>query len=143
MLSFKPRPPVIHQTPSIRRTVYSPNKMLYSPPPSAPPMSGATQEHPQLPQGPAAGEDRRAGAAGPRVSREVIAETTRHGVVRYQLEARLAFCEIEAKSDPATARAYAKTLGEDARSKGFGLIATQGARPGGLIPRQFPRILVL
>jgi len=74
---------------------------------------------------------------------KVIAETTRHGVVRYELEARLAFCEIEAKSDPATARAYAKTLGEDARSKGLGLIATQGARPGGLIPRQFPRILVL
>jgi hypothetical protein len=32
-------------------------------------------------------------------------------------------CEVEAKTDPASARAHAKTLEEDARSKGFGLIA--------------------
>jgi len=87
-------------------------------------------EHPQLPQGPAAGEDRRAGAAGPRVSREVIAETIKHGVVRYELEARLALCEIEAKTDPATARAHAKTLEEEARSKGFGLIARKALALG-------------
>lgn len=55
--------------------------------------------------------------------KSIIGETNRHGIVRYQLEARLALCEVEARSDPATARAHAKTLEEEARSKGFGLIA--------------------
>jgi tetratricopeptide (TPR) repeat protein len=53
----------------------------------------------------------------------VIAETTKHGNVRFELEARLALCEVEAKTDPVAARAHAKTLEEQARSKGFGLIA--------------------
>jgi len=53
----------------------------------------------------------------------VIAETKKHSNLRYQLEARLALCEIEAKTDPASARAHAKTLEQEARSKGFGLIA--------------------
>jgi hypothetical protein len=50
--------------------------------------------------------------------------------VRYELEARLALCEIEAKTDPATARAHAKTLEEEARSKGFGLIARKALALG-------------
>jgi eukaryotic-like serine/threonine-protein kinase len=62
--------------------------------------------------------------------KNVIAEATKHGVVRYQLEARLALCEVEAKSDPATARAHAKTLEEEARSKGFGLIARKALAVG-------------
>ena len=44
----------------------------------------------------------------------VIAETTKHSNLRYQLEARLALCEIEAKTDPASARAHAKTLEQEA-----------------------------
>jgi len=53
----------------------------------------------------------------------VIAETRKRSNLRYQLEARLALCEIEARTDPASARAHARTLEQDARSKGFGLIA--------------------
>jgi hypothetical protein len=48
---------------------------------------------------------------------------TRHSNMRYQLEARLAFCEIEARSDPAAARADGQALEGEARSRGFGLIA--------------------
>jgi DNA-binding winged helix-turn-helix (wHTH) protein/tetratricopeptide (TPR) repeat protein len=55
--------------------------------------------------------------------KNVIAETTRHSNMRYQLEARLALCEIEARSDPAAARVDAKALEGEARSRGFGLIA--------------------
>jgi tetratricopeptide (TPR) repeat protein len=53
----------------------------------------------------------------------IIAETAKHGYVRYELEARLAFCEVEAKTDPAAARAHAKALEKQASPKGFGLIA--------------------
>jgi eukaryotic-like serine/threonine-protein kinase len=53
----------------------------------------------------------------------VIAETTKHSNVRYELEARLALCEVEAKTDPVAAHADAKTLEQEAKSKGFGLIA--------------------
>ena len=53
----------------------------------------------------------------------IIAETTKHSNVRYELEARLALCEVEAKTDPVTAHADAKTLEQEAKSKGFGLIA--------------------
>jgi eukaryotic-like serine/threonine-protein kinase len=53
----------------------------------------------------------------------VIAETSKDGNVRYELEARLALCEVEARTDPAAARAHAKTLEQQARSRGFGLIA--------------------
>jgi eukaryotic-like serine/threonine-protein kinase len=62
--------------------------------------------------------------------KSVITETSKHGVVRYQLEARLALCEVEAKSDPASARASAKTLEQEARSKGFGLIARKALAVG-------------
>jgi DNA-binding winged helix-turn-helix (wHTH) protein/TolB-like protein len=60
----------------------------------------------------------------------VIAQTTKHGNVRYEFEARLALCEVEAKTDPAAARAHAKTLEEQARSKGFALIARKAASVG-------------
>ncbi len=59
--------------------------------------------------------------------KNALAETVKHGVVRYQLEARLALCEVEAKTDPASARAHAKTLEADARSKDFGLIARKAS----------------
>jgi len=60
----------------------------------------------------------------------VIADTSKQGNVRYALEARLALCEVEAKTDPAAARAHAKTLEEQARSKGFGLIARKALTIG-------------
>jgi DNA-binding winged helix-turn-helix (wHTH) protein/tetratricopeptide (TPR) repeat protein/TolB-like protein len=53
----------------------------------------------------------------------VLAETGRTGFVRYQLEARLVWCEVESKVNPASARAHAKTLEADARTRGFGLFA--------------------
>ena len=60
----------------------------------------------------------------------VIAEARKHSNLRYQLEARLALCEIEAKTDPASARTHAKTLEQEARSKGFGLIARKALAVG-------------
>ena len=60
----------------------------------------------------------------------VIAETRKHSNLRYQLEARLALCEIEVKTDPGSARAHAKTLEQEARSKGFGLIARKALAVG-------------
>jgi DNA-binding winged helix-turn-helix (wHTH) protein/tetratricopeptide (TPR) repeat protein len=62
--------------------------------------------------------------------KKVLAEAGKRGVVRYELEARLALCEIEAKTDPSTARAHAKTLEAEARSKGFGLIARKALALG-------------
>jgi hypothetical protein len=53
-----------------------------------------------------------------------------HGNIRYQLEACLALCEVEAKTDPTGARARAHTLEEQARSKGFGLIARKALTIG-------------
>ena len=60
----------------------------------------------------------------------VIAEAGKHSNLRYQLEARLALCEIEAKTDPSAARAHARTLEQEARSKGFGLIARKALAVG-------------
>jgi DNA-binding winged helix-turn-helix (wHTH) protein/tetratricopeptide (TPR) repeat protein len=60
----------------------------------------------------------------------VIAETAKHNNVRYQLEARLAFCEVEAKTDPTSARADASALEKEAVSKGFGLIARKALAVG-------------
>jgi hypothetical protein len=59
---------------------------------------------------------------------DVIGRHVKHGNVRYEFEARLALCEVEAKTDPAAARA--KTLEEQARSKGFALIARKAASVG-------------
>jgi eukaryotic-like serine/threonine-protein kinase len=53
----------------------------------------------------------------------VIADSGKHDDVHYQLVARLALCEVEAKIDPATARAHAVTLEKQAGEKGFNLIA--------------------
>jgi DNA-binding winged helix-turn-helix (wHTH) protein/tetratricopeptide (TPR) repeat protein len=60
----------------------------------------------------------------------VIAETRMHSNLRYQLEARLALYEIEAKTDRTSARAHARTLEQEARSKGFGLIARKALAVG-------------
>jgi len=60
----------------------------------------------------------------------VIVEAGKHRNLRYQLEARLALCEIEAKTDPSSARAHAKALEQEARSKGFGLIARKALAVG-------------
>ena len=53
----------------------------------------------------------------------IIADSIRHDYVHYQLEARLALCEVEAGSDPNAARMHAKQLEQDARARGFALIA--------------------
>jgi DNA-binding winged helix-turn-helix (wHTH) protein/tetratricopeptide (TPR) repeat protein len=55
--------------------------------------------------------------------KKVIAESGQHSYIRYQLEARLAMCEVEARTDRAAARLHAKALQEEANSRGFGLIA--------------------
>jgi eukaryotic-like serine/threonine-protein kinase len=60
----------------------------------------------------------------------IVAQTTEHGNIRYELEARLALCQVETKTDPGAARAHAKTLEEQARSKGFALIARKAAGIG-------------
>ena len=60
----------------------------------------------------------------------VVAQTSEHGNIRYELEARLALCQVETKTDPIAARAHAKTLEEQARSKGFALIARKAAGIG-------------
>jgi len=60
----------------------------------------------------------------------VIAETGKYKFLRYQLEARLAMCEVEAKADPAAARVRAQALAHEAQSKGFGLIAHKALAVG-------------
>ncbi|MBZ5598609.1 MAG: winged helix-turn-helix domain-containing protein [Acidobacteriia bacterium] len=60
----------------------------------------------------------------------VLAETGKHNFIRYQLEARLAMCEVEAKANPASARIHAKALENEAKSKGFGLIARKALAVG-------------
>jgi DNA-binding winged helix-turn-helix (wHTH) protein/tetratricopeptide (TPR) repeat protein/TolB-like protein len=58
----------------------------------------------------------------------IIAETKKSGFVGYQLEARLAFAEIELKSAKNVgARAHLKALERDARERGFLLIANRAA----------------
>ena len=53
----------------------------------------------------------------------LIVQSGEHHYIQYQLQARLALCEVEAKTDPAQARVHAKALENDAASMGFGLIA--------------------
>jgi hypothetical protein len=55
--------------------------------------------------------------------RAVLADASKHNYVHYELEARLALCELEAKSNPAAARIHSKALQRDASAKGFGLVA--------------------
>jgi len=52
----------------------------------------------------------------------VLAEAQKHDYVHYELEARLALCELEAKTAPAVARAHELALEKDARERGFGMI---------------------
>jgi tetratricopeptide (TPR) repeat protein len=61
----------------------------------------------------------------------LIVETAQHKNVRYQLEGRLALCEIEAGADPVSARAHAKMLEQDAATRGFGWIARKAHAVGG------------
>jgi hypothetical protein len=53
----------------------------------------------------------------------VFADATKQGQTRFQLEARLALCELDAKTDPGAARVHSQALAKDARSKGFEQIA--------------------
>jgi DNA-binding winged helix-turn-helix (wHTH) protein/tetratricopeptide (TPR) repeat protein len=53
----------------------------------------------------------------------ILSEARRRGYFGIELEARLLMCEIEASNDPALARLRAKGLEDDARTRGFGLIA--------------------
>jgi DNA-binding winged helix-turn-helix (wHTH) protein/tetratricopeptide (TPR) repeat protein len=65
-----------------------------------------------------------------RVLRGAIAEMTKRGYVQYELEARLALCELDAKTDPAAGRAHGQVLAKDARAKGFILIARKALALG-------------
>jgi len=58
--------------------------------------------------------------------RAVLADATKHHYVHYELEARLALCEVEARTNPAAARIHGKALQKDASAKGFGLVARKG-----------------
>jgi tetratricopeptide (TPR) repeat protein len=58
-----------------------------------------------------------------RILEAAIADSGKHNYVHYQLEARLALCEVEAKGEPAAAQLHAKALEKDAQARGFSLIA--------------------
>jgi len=60
----------------------------------------------------------------------VVADTSKDSSIRYQLEARLALCEVEAKTAPASARLHAKALEQEARGKGFAMIARKASAIG-------------
>jgi predicted negative regulator of RcsB-dependent stress response len=67
----------------------------------------------------------------------IIAETKKSGFYGYQLKARLALAEVEWQSGKAaTAHAHLKTLQQEARERGFLLIADKAAN---LFVRQPPR----
>ena len=53
----------------------------------------------------------------------IVSKARRRGYFGVELDARLLICEIEASSNLALARLHAKTLEDDARSRGFQLIA--------------------
>jgi DNA-binding winged helix-turn-helix (wHTH) protein/tetratricopeptide (TPR) repeat protein len=53
----------------------------------------------------------------------IVAEAGRRGYFGVELEARLLMCEVEARNDPALVRLHAKVLADDARVRGFELIA--------------------
>lgn len=57
----------------------------------------------------------------------VLAEAQKHNYVHYELEARLALCEIEAKTDRSAARAHEMALEKQAQARGFGMIARKSA----------------
>jgi DNA-binding winged helix-turn-helix (wHTH) protein/tetratricopeptide (TPR) repeat protein len=53
----------------------------------------------------------------------IASEAKRRGYFGVELDARLLTCEIEAGNNPVSARLHAKSLEDDARSRGFQLIA--------------------
>ncbi len=60
----------------------------------------------------------------------VVADSAKHGNVRYELEARLALCEVVAKTDLNAAKVQAKALQKEANSRGFALIARKAMAVG-------------
>ena len=62
-----------------------------------------------------------------RLLETVAADAAKHNHVYYELEARLAQCEVEARTEPAAARVHAKILEKEATAKGFTLIARKAA----------------
>ncbi|HEY6253615.1 MAG TPA: hypothetical protein VI685_26965 [Candidatus Angelobacter sp.] len=70
-------------------------------------------------------------AEGRKTLNGVIAETSKQGYLQYQLEARLALCQLDAKTDPAAARLHGQALAKDASAKGFALIARKALVIGG------------
>jgi tetratricopeptide (TPR) repeat protein len=53
----------------------------------------------------------------------IVSEARRRGYLGVELEARMLMCEIEARNDPALAQLHAKAIENDARPRGFILIA--------------------
>jgi tetratricopeptide (TPR) repeat protein len=68
-----------------------------------------------------------------RLLETVAADAARRNYVYYEFEARLALCEVEAKTDPAVARLHAKILEKEAAAKGFALIARKAAHLAGAL----------
>jgi DNA-binding winged helix-turn-helix (wHTH) protein/tetratricopeptide (TPR) repeat protein len=62
-------------------------------------------------------------AEGANSLKAVLADATKHNYLHYELEARLALCELEGKANPAAARIHGQALRKDASAKGFGLVA--------------------
>jgi eukaryotic-like serine/threonine-protein kinase len=61
---------------------------------------------------------------------QTLAEARKRGYFGVELQARLAMCEIETRNDPALARLHAKSLEDDAKSRGFELIARKAEATG-------------
>jgi hypothetical protein len=53
----------------------------------------------------------------------IVFEARKRGYFGVELESRLLMCELELSNDPALARRHARILEDDARSRGFELIA--------------------
>jgi eukaryotic-like serine/threonine-protein kinase len=60
----------------------------------------------------------------------VVADTSKDSSIRYQFEARLALCEVEARTAPASAHLHAKALEQEARVKGLAMIARKASTIG-------------
>ena len=67
-------------------------------------------------------------AGAEHLAREAADEANRFGLVRIQLEASLAIAEIQQKGrNPAQGRVHLAKLANDARAKGFELIAREAS----------------
>lgn len=64
-----------------------------------------------------------AGAAATKQLEAILSQARKRGYVGVELEARLLMCEMEARKDPVEARLHAQALMDEARSRGFALIA--------------------